>query len=239
MKSLRWLLCLACLLAAPSFAQNPAAAGETPTETRRDENNPDFYLELIAGMQEKRLYYASLAHLDLFEQRWPKDRRALLLRADALRHTGDYAQARDCYRRLLEQETSAGAHHGLGLIAAAEGDLAQASASLHEAARLAPIDARILNDLGYLQLLRGERAAARLSLFKASELAPDNRQVGANLALYLLLEGQSERAEQVMEKHGFAEAQRASVRNDAVRMGRAGGEPGKPLTDSGRVEMVK
>ncbi|MPN06129.1 hypothetical protein SDC9_153384 [bioreactor metagenome] len=42
-----------------------------------------------------------------------------------------------------------------------------------------------------------------------------------------------------MDKHGFAEAQRASVRSDAVRMGRAGGEPGKPLTDGDRVEMVK
>lgn len=239
MKNLRWLLCLACLLAAPVFAQTPTTAGETAMETRRDENNPDFYLELIAGMQEKRLYYASLAHLDLFEQRWPKDRRALLLRADALRQTGDYAQARDCYRRLLEQETSAGAHHGLGLIAAAEGDLAQASASLREAARLAPIDARILNDLGYLQLLRGERAAARLNLNKAAELAPDNRQVAANLALFLLLEGQTERAEQLMDKHGFAEPQRVSVRNDAMRMERGGGEPGKPLTDGGRVEMVK
>jgi len=239
MKTGHWLLCLCCLLPLPTLGQTPLAANGAESELRRDENNPEFYLELIAGMQEKRLYYASLAHLEVFEQRWPKDKRALQLRADALRHIGDFAQARQYYRQLLAQESSAGAYHGLGLIAAAEGDLASASTALREAARLAPIDVRILNDLGYLQLLQGERAAARMNLLKASELAPDNRQVGANLALYQLLEGQEERAEQIMEKHGFGEALRAAIRDDAKRIVRGGAAPTQPLTDGGRVEMVK
>ena len=248
MKPGHLLLCLACLLPAlPAFAQTVPPT-EAAQEIRRDENNPDFYLELIAGMQQKRLFYASLAHLDVFEQRWPGDRRALLLRADALRSTGDFERARQHYRHLLDKGALPGAWHGLGLIAAAEGDLPAAATALGQAAALAPIDVRILNDLGYLQLLLGEQDAARLSLHKAAELAPENRQVGANLALWYLLAGHAGRAEQIMGRHGFTEAQRLTVRADAQRIGQGGAATGNAFGNGGegmeertgeQMEMVK
>lgn len=233
MKPVQLLLCLACLLPAQLALAENAPPTEAAQETRRDENNPDFYLELIAGMQQKRLFYASLAHLDVFEQRWPGDRRALLLRADALRSTGDFGRARQHYRRLLDKGALPGAWHGLGLIAAAEGDLPAAATALGQAVALAPIDVRILNDLGYLQLLLGERDAARLSLHKAAELAPENRQAGANLALWYLLAGHAGRAEQIMGRHGFTEAQRLAVRADAQRIGQGGAAAGNAFGNGG------
>ena len=240
MKPVQLLLCLACLLPAQLALAQDAPPAEAAQEIRRDESNPDFYLELIAGMQQKRLFYASLAHLDVFEQRWPGDRRALLLRADALRSTGDLERARQHYRHLLEKDALPGAWHGFGLIAAAEGDLPAATTALGQAAALAPIDVRILNDLGYLQLLLGEQDAARLSLHKAAELAPENRQVGANLALWYLLAGNAERAERIMEQHGFAEAQRLAVRADAQRIRQGNVEAGAALgSGNGQAEVVK
>lgn len=233
MKPVQLLLCLACLLPAQLALAENAPPTEAAQETRRDENNPDFYLELIAGMQQKRLFYASLAHLDVFEQRWPGDRRALLLRADALRSTGDFGRARQHYRRLLDKGALPGAWHGLGLIAAAEGDLPAAATALGQAVALAPIDVRILNDLGYLQLLLGERDAARLNLHKAAELAPENRQAGANLALWYLLAGHAGRAEQIMGRHGFTEAQRLAVRADAQRIGQSGATAGNAFGNGG------
>lgn len=248
MKPVQLLLCLACLLPAQLALAQDAPPAEAAQEIRRDESNPDFYLELIAGMQQKRLFYASLAHLDVFEQRWPGDRRALLLRADALRSTGDFERARQHYRRLLDKGALPGAWHGLGLIAAAEGDLPAAATALGQAVALAPIDVRILNNLGYLQLLLGERDAARLSLHKAAELAPENRQAGANLALWYLLAGHAGRAEQIMGRHGFTEAQRLTVRADAQRIGQGGAATGNAFGNGGegmeertgeQMEMVK
>lgn len=248
MKPVQLLLCLACLLPAQLALAQDAPPAEAAQEIRRDESNPDFYLELIAGMQQKRLFYASLAHLDVFEQRWPGDRRALLLRADALRSTGDFERARQHYRRLLDKGALPGAWHGLGLIAAAEGDLPAAATALGQAVALAPIDVRILDNLGYLQLLLGERDAARLSLHKAAELAPENRQAGANLALWYLLAGHAGRAEQIMGRHGFTEAQRLTVRADAQRIGQGGAATGNAFGNGGegmeertgeQMEMVK
>lgn len=221
MKKLLALFSLMFALCPPGWSQMQdsvipgGAAVEAPAA---DENNPDFYLDLIGKMQQRRLYFASLAHLDAFDLRWPNDRRALHLRADALRQIGDFDRARAVYRRLLAQAPSARALHGQGLMAAAEQQLPEAVDNLRQASHLAPIDVRILNDLGYVELLLGQRHAARLSLHKAAELEPDNRQVGANLALYYLLEGQSERAERSFERYAFPEDQRAAIRRDALKL---------------------
>lgn len=210
--SLLLVLCPPGLAQAQSSVIPGGAGGET---AQVDENNPDFYLDLIGKMQQRRLYFASLAHLDAFDLRWPNDRRALHMRADALRQIGDFDRARAVYRGLLAQAPSARALHGLGLMAAAEKHLPEAADNLRQASRLAPIDVRILNDLGYVELLIGQRKEARLSLHKAAELEPDNRQVGANLALYYLLEGQNEQAERSLERYAFPEEQRAAIRRDA------------------------
>lgn len=190
------------------------------------ENTPEFYLQLIAGMQQKQLHFAAMAHLDAFELRWPDDRRAMLLRAEALRETGYLERAKRLYRHLLEREPLAAAHHGLGLIAAREGDLPLAHDALTQAVRLMPINVRMLNDLGYVQLLLGKSEEARLSLAKAAELEQQNPLVGANLALLHLLEGRAERAGQIMEKYAFPAAQREEIERTAARLRESRRSPG-------------
>lgn len=212
------ILLLSLLMPALSLA-NPPASNEMVLQEaerlRQDMNDPVLYLQLIAALQQRRLFYAALAHLDVFDSKWPNDSRALLQRADALRQIQDVDAAQRIYQRLLTREASAGAHHGLGLIAAQRGALDEALVQLQRANQLAPIDTRILNDLGYLQLLTRQYPAARLSLNKAVELEPANRQAVANLALYHLLVEEVARAEQLMLRSGFDEQEQTRIREEA------------------------
>lgn len=189
-----------------------AMAGEEAGGRAPDtENDPELYLQLIAGMQEKSLYFAALAHLDAFDRRWPGNQRAALLRGDALRETAYFEKAKAVYRNLLKGEQSAAAYHGLGIIAGRQGDSRAALEALEKANQLAPTNVSILNDLGYLQLLGGHLADARLSLHKAAELDQRNARVGGNLALLYLLEKKPERAQGIMKWFQLPESNRQEI----------------------------
>lgn len=179
------------------FGEALSAAKENPL------HNPTLYLELIQGIQQKGLHYAALAHLDAFEARWPGRPEAALLRAHALRETGQPDAAKAVYQPLLNGPLAAGAYHGLGLIAVRGGDLAGGSAALARAVALAPTNVGALNDQGYALLLQNDLIAAKLALFKAAELDPENKRVGANLALYFQMTGQTEQARQVIQRYGL------------------------------------
>lgn len=161
------------------------------------------YLDLIAQMQQSGQWYASLAHAEAFEQQHGANPQVRLLRADALRNTGQLQQARQAYTALL---TGAGtgmaarAHRGLGLLHASQGQYAQAIAQLEMARRLNPINADVLSDLAYAQMLDGQLALARLPVLQAAQLAPADARVQLNLALYWLASGQQAEAAQLLER---------------------------------------
>lgn len=212
-----FLLLGLCAGSAPLRAEIPArqVAAEGAARQGENENDPEFYLQLIGNMQEKKLYFASIAHLDAFDLRWPGDSRAALLRGDALREVGYLDRARAIYQNMLKTAQSAGAYHGLGIVASRQGDSAGALVALVKANQLAPTSSAILNDLGYAQLLAGQLDDARLSLHKASELEPKNGRVGANLALLYGVIGQLEKAQSIMNWYQFPEAQRQEISRKA------------------------
>jgi len=186
------------------------------------------YLSLIREMQGKGLYFASLAHIDAFEQRHGAAPDVELLRAHALREAGQAGESAAVYRQLLKTEVGAAAAQGLGLLAGARGDYAAAVSSLREAARLDPTNALIVSDLGYALLRNGDIAAARLPMAQAAELAPDNTRILANLALLLLVSGDAERAATVMDKAGLSPDARAAVRKLAGETARRTLGPSPP-----------
>lgn len=165
---------------------------------------PEVYLQLIAGMQQRGLYYASLAHLDAFDARWPRRADAALLRANALRETEQTEAARALYQNLLNGRLAAQAQHGLGLIAMKAGDLEEGSAALNRAAALAPVDVAILGDQGYAYLMLGKYQEARVALFKAAELDAANKRIGANLVLLMELTGQFGQAQELMQRYDLS-----------------------------------
>lgn len=53
-------------------------------------------------MQQEGLWYASLAHIDALENQWTVSEQSTLLRADALRQTGNRARSATLYQQLLQ-----------------------------------------------------------------------------------------------------------------------------------------
>lgn len=198
----------------PSGADSPDKPGLGDMETvsaRTLAQKPDLYLQLIAGMQQRGLYYASLAHLDVFDSRWPGLTDAVLLRANALRESEQTEAAKVLYGTLLSGPQAARAHHGLGLIAMRGGSLEEGSAALNRAAALAPTDVTLLGDQGYAFLMLGKFEDARLALFKAAELDAGNKRIGSNLALLLALSGKLEQAQQLMQRYELAPRVRENI----------------------------
>ncbi|MGC7402568.1 tetratricopeptide repeat protein [Pandoraea pneumonica] len=171
----------------------------------------ELYLSMIREMQERGAYFASLAHIDQFRIQYGTSPDVDILRADALRETGQPDAAEATYRTLLGSSVAAAAWHGLGLVAAQRKDYAGATQALREAVSRAPTEPFYLSDLGFAQLSNGDTAGARVPLAQAAELKPDNRKVLSNLAVYLLVTGEATRADQMMTQAKFPPATREAI----------------------------
>lgn len=169
------------------------------------------YLSLIRRMQSDGLYFASLAHVDAYRARYGSTPELALMRADALRATGQDAESDGAYRALLDSPQAAQAWHGLGLLAGQRGHYAEAVERLAQAAAREPANAVVLGDLGYARLRAGDVTGARLPLIQAAELAPTNARAIANLALLLAVQGDTAGAVRVMDKGGLSAEARQGV----------------------------
>lgn len=228
----RWLLAAAIgsvALALGGCANNPARvyaqqneAAQLRQQAEEKAPTPDnkgMYLGLIRQMQEQGMYFASLAHIDAYEQQNGSTPDVQRLRADALRETRQSAAAEAAYRQLINSTEAAAAWHGLGLLAAQNGDYKAAATALREAVRRQPVNPVMLSDLGFALLRSGDAGAARVPLAQAAELAPDNRKMIGNLALLLLVCGDGEKARAVMDKGGLSADSRATVYRLAAEIG--------------------
>jgi Flp pilus assembly protein TadD len=204
------LLC-ACGAHTGGYADLRSAEALTEEPAPDPAADRDMYLDLITKMQQRGLYFASLAHIDSYAQRYGEPPELRILRAEAERETGKTAAATAVYRDLLDGSQSAAAYHGLGLIAAGEGRYADAARNLEEAVRRAPINGTWLGDLGYARLRAGDIPGAREPLAKAAELDPDNPKAIANLALLLAISGHGDRADAMMREAKLPLATREGV----------------------------
>ncbi|MEZ0605386.1 tetratricopeptide repeat protein [Paraburkholderia sp. IW21] len=185
-------------------------------------DTPGMYLGLIDQMQSQELYFASLAHIDAYEKQYGTTPDTILLRADALRMTDQPAAAASAYAQLLQTPLAARGYRGLGLIAGAAGDFANAAQQLQQAAQRAPTDAVTLSDLGYARLRDGDVNGARVPLMKAAELDQNNPKIVSNVALYLLAHGDQAQAMAVMSQQKLTPDVRAAIRSDAAKVAAAG-----------------
>ena len=112
------LLCAAALGALGACASQPGGYGlgeaaQTQLDQQRQQakkDTPDsaqVYLSMIEQMQQKGLYFASLAHLDEYERKYGATPHTTLLRADALRVTGQPERSAEVYRTLLSTPLAA------------------------------------------------------------------------------------------------------------------------------------
>ncbi|MDN7178955.1 pilus assembly protein [Caballeronia sp. SEWSISQ10-4 2] len=184
-------------------------------------DTPGMYLALIDRMQAQGLFYASLAHIDAYEKQYGVTPDTTLLRADALRQTGQAQSSADAYTKLLNTPLVARGYRGLGLLAGAAAEFGKASEAFDTASRLEPTDALTLSDLGYARLRLGDVTGARVPLMKAAELAQDNPKILSNVALFLLADGQPAAAQGLIAQQKFSPEVQQAIRTDAQRIAAA------------------
>jgi Flp pilus assembly protein TadD len=214
----------ACASKEQGYGVGPQAQAEMQMREAVHDPAPDtpgMYLGLIQRMQSEGLYYASLAHIDAYEHQYGASPDSIVLRADALRATGQTSAAANTYNQLLSTPFAARGHRGLGLIAGGAGDFHRAAGELAEASQLEPTDATTLSDLGYALLREGDVTAARLPLLKAAELDPHNPKIAANVALYFVASGDTASAQAVMAEQGLKPEARAAIERDAQNIAQA------------------
>ncbi|WP_254615484.1 pilus assembly protein TadD [Cupriavidus basilensis] len=179
------------------------------------------YLGLIGKMQEEGLYFASLAHIDVYEKRFGASPAMTLMRADALRETNQDAAAEQAYRSLAGTSVQARAYHGLGLIAGRRNDFAAAATAFQLAAGADPTNAQVANDLGYALMRTGALPEARVPVMQALQLDGKNPRVVSNAAVWLAADGKRDQAASLMQRAGLPEATRKAVLQEAERVRRA------------------
>ncbi len=204
-----------------SQREQQAMVQQYEMERSRDRLPSEQSLELqrIREAQRDGRYFASLAYIDayLLKQRATPD--VLLLKADALRVTGNAAESEALYRQVLRTSSRrAQAHHGLGLLAGSQERFDEAVYELTQAARLMPDNAEVLSDLGYAMLRAGNLDGARLPLGQAAELQPDNPKIVSNLVLLLLVSNERSRAEQLSQRAGLSAEAFQSILALAMRV---------------------
>ncbi|WP_447902074.1 hypothetical protein [Pseudomonas serbica] len=160
-------------------------------------------LNLADDMANDGKLHASLANL----QSLPDNQADVRLRQAKVYRLLDRREAEPLYRSLLGGCMAAEAEHGLGQLAAAQGDNGLAQAHLQRAARLAPTDEKIRNDLGvvYLNQLRIEDA--KFEFLTAIELKQSDKLAAVNLVTLLIYQDDWNRAAELVSRLGLNPAQ--------------------------------
>ncbi|MEH3085892.1 MAG: hypothetical protein PGN26_05015 [Xylophilus ampelinus] len=221
----------------PAFVRPPApaapvAASGSPSGEGAAIDSAAQHLALVRGMQERGLWYASLAHVDALELRWGPSDASRLLRADALVRTGQPDAAEPIYRGLLATPLAAAAHRGLARIATARGRPDEAARLLELARQRMPTDAGLLGDLGYALLQARQPERARVPLMQAAQLQAESAdaapRIFSNLAVYLVVSGRHEEARELMERRGMPPEVRQAVLREARGLAAGGAEADAP-----------
>lgn len=171
-------------------------------------------MNLAEEMVGEGRLHAALAHLQGLPRELPEVR---LRQARILRSLGR-ADAENLYLSLLDTCLAAAGQHGLGQLAAARGDEAQALARLEQAARLAPIDAQVRNDLGVVYLRQGRVGEARFEFLTALELDRDDPLPAVNMLALLFFEDKWQQAAELVSRLGLSLSQVHSAEERARRI---------------------
>lgn len=202
MKAMFAGFCLLMLGGCASNGQTPWSA-LTPVSCGKLNAEQQLSLNLADDMANDGKLHASLANL----QSLPDKVTDVRLRKAKVYRLLDRSEAEPLYRSLLGGCLAAEAEHGLGQLAAARGDHGLAQAHLQRAARLAPTDEKIRNDLGvvYLNQLRIEDA--KFEFLTAIELKQSDQLAAVNLVTLLIYQDDWNRAAELVSRLGLNPAQ--------------------------------
>lgn len=177
-------------------------------------SDQELAINLAQGMADEGRLHASLANLEDL----PADLGEVRLRkARVLRQLGS-AEAEPLYRSLLGTCRAAEGEHGLGQIAATRGDYVQAQQHLQRAAKLAPTDEKIRNDLGIAYLNQLKLEQARFQFMTALELKPSDNLPAQNLVTLLIYQDQWQQAAELTTRAGLTPRQVSAAQQRASQL---------------------
>ncbi|QLG91152.1 tetratricopeptide repeat protein [Pseudomonas yamanorum] len=203
MKALIAGLSLLMLGGCATNGQLPWATLMSPGACPKPGSDQELSLNLADEMANDGKLHASLANLQNLPDTLPQVRQR---KAKAYRLLGR-SEAEPLYRSLLGTCMAAEGEHGLGQLASGKGDNGQAIAHLQRAAKLAPTDEKIRNDLGvvYLNQLRIEDA--RFEFLTAMELQQSDQLAALNLVTLLIYQDNWGQAAQLVSQLGLSPEQ--------------------------------
>lgn len=204
-------------------------ARQRQSQEKSEITSPATYLSLIRRMQEQGLYYASLAHIDAYQQRYGRAPEIMLLRADALRETDQLAAADAEYRAVVGATSAMGAGtrggllnaaawRGLGIIAGRQGNFTEAARRLQVAAQANPTDASTASDLGYALMRAGEVEQARVPLMQAQQMAASSPKIAGNLVIWLTVNDRKDDAASLASHAQLTASARKAIDEDVARV---------------------
>ena len=204
-------------------------ARQRQSQEKAEITSPATYLSLIRRMQEQGLYYASLAHIDAYQQRYGRTPEVMLLHADALRETDQLAAAEADYRAVVSATSTmgagtqgallnAGAWRGLGITAGLQGNFVEAARRLQVAAQANPTDANTASDYGYALMRAGEVEQARVPLMQAQQMAAGNPKIAGNLMIWLTVSERKDDAASLASHAQLTASARKAIDEDVVRV---------------------
>ncbi|MCK6187338.1 tetratricopeptide repeat protein [Pseudomonas sp. EYE_354] len=203
MKALITALTLLTLGGCATYGQSPWTELTSPASCAKPSADQDLALNVADDMANEGKLHASLANLQSLPDALPQVRQR---KARAYRLLGR-AEAEPLYRSLLGSCMTAEGEHGLGQLAAAKGDNAQAMAHMQRAARLAPTDEKIRNDLGVIYLNQLRLEEARFEFMTAIELKQSDALAAVNLVTLLIYQDDWRQAANVVSQLGLSPEQ--------------------------------
>jgi Flp pilus assembly protein TadD len=231
------ILCAALLLVAlggcASDGSAPWLIDMTAGGCAKPSADQELALNLAQGMADEGRLHASLANLEglpdsLGEVRLRKARVLRLLGSD---------EAEPLYRSLLGTCRAAQGEHGLGQLAVAKGDNAQAQEHLLKAVKLAPTDEKIRNDLGVVYLNQLKLEQARFQFLTALELKQSDSLAAVNLVTLLIYQDNWKQAAELVTRTGLTPQQVSGAQARAQQLkeplaGKAAREPFTAAVDA-------
>ncbi|MED7665599.1 tetratricopeptide repeat protein [Pseudomonas moraviensis subsp. stanleyae] len=208
MKVLIVMASLLLLSGCATDGQAPWTSLLSPSSCSKLTSEQELSLNLADDLASDGKLHASLANL----QSLPDNLSEVRLRKAKVYRLLGRSEAEPLYRSLLGGCLTAQAEHGLGQVYAARGDNGQAQAHLQRAARLAPTDEKIRNDLGVVYLNQLRLNEARFEFLTAIELSQNNQLATLNMVALLLYQNDWQQAAEIVSRskltpEQFTEAQ--------------------------------
>ena len=218
MKALIAGLSLLMLGGCASNGQAPWSALMSPGACAKPSSEQELSLNLADDMANEGKMHASLANLQSLPESLPQVRQR---KAKVYRLLGR-SEAQPLYRSLLGTCMAAEGEHGLGQLAAARGDNAQALTHMQRAAQLAPTDEKIRNDLGVVYLNQRRMEDARFEFMTAMELKQSDQLAAVNLVTLLIYQDNWAQAAQLASQVGLSPEQVTEAQARAEKLKAAG-----------------